>query len=56
MCFDTYQCRWLHHDLNTNFGLLVLVDQPHQLLCIVSLDQHDWTGKRVCFPQLQKEQ
>lgn len=42
----------LHLDLNDNFGLLVLVDQIHQLLSIIILHQHDWTGKGVRFLQL----
>lgn len=43
---------WLHLDLNDNFGFLVLVDQIHQLLSIIILHQHNWTGKGVYFLQL----
>lgn len=42
----------LHHDLDANVCLLVLVDQTHQLLSILRLHQHDRTGKGVCFSQL----
>lgn len=47
-----YPLRWIQHDVDTDDGLLVLVDQTHQLLCIISLHQHDGTGKGVGLPQL----
>lgn len=52
ICSGAYPSRLLHNDLNANFGLLVLVDQTHQLLSILRLHQHDGTGKGVCFSQL----
>lgn len=51
-CFSAYRLRLLHHDLNANFGLLVLVNQAHQLLSVLRPHQHHWTGKGVGFPQL----
>ena len=50
--FSAYRLRLLHHDLNANFGLLVLVNQAHQLLSVLRPHQHHWTRKGVCFPQL----
>lgn len=43
------------HALDANVGLLVLVDQAHQLLCVLSIHQHHRTrreGKGVCLSEL----
>lgn len=40
-------------DVNTNDGLLILVDQIHQLLRVISFHQHNGTGERVGLPQLR---
>lgn len=40
------------HALDANVGLLVLVDHTHQLLGILSIHQHDRTGKGVRLSEL----
>lgn len=43
---------WRRHDLDVDFGLLVLVDQAHQLFGGLGLYQHDGTGQGVRVSQL----
>lgn len=44
---------WIgRHDIDVDFGLLVLVDQAHQLLGGLGLYQHDRTGQGVRVAQL----
>lgn len=48
-----YPSGWIQLDVDTNDGLLVLVDQTHQLLCVSSLHQHNRTGEGVGLSQLR---
>lgn len=48
-----YPSRWIQHDVDLNDGLLVLVNQTHQLLCVIRLHQHNRTREGVGFPQLR---
>lgn len=42
----------LHHDVDVDAGLLVLVDQAHQLLCVAGTHQNHGPRQRVQILQL----
>lgn len=49
---DAHPSQHWWHAFDADVGLLVLVDQAHQLLGILSIHQHDGTGKGVCLSEL----